>query len=93
MWNFMESLKSKSLFWNLAILVCLTAATVPQKLLEFRYFILPYLLYRVHIPLPSTPRLLAEFGLYTLVNAATLYIFISKTFHWPDSTDVQRFMW
>lgn len=93
MWNFMESLKSKSLFWNLAFLVCLTAATVPQKLLEFRYFILPYLLYRVHIPLPSTPRLLAEFGLYTLVNAATLYIFISKTFHWPDSTDVQRFMW
>ncbi|KAL7827869.1 hypothetical protein AOLI_G00310210 [Acnodon oligacanthus] len=67
--------------------------TVPQKLLEFRYFILPYLLYRVHVPLPSLHRLVFEFGLYTAVNAATLYIFIYKTFHWPDSTAVQRFMW
>ncbi|KAG9335889.1 hypothetical protein JZ751_003546 [Albula glossodonta] len=92
-WNFLESLKSKSLFWNLAFLACLTAATVPQKLLEFRYFILPYLLYRVHIPLPSVSRLLLELGLYTAVNIATLYIFINKTFHWPDSTEIQRFMW
>ncbi|XP_036433242.1 dol-P-Glc:Glc(2)Man(9)GlcNAc(2)-PP-Dol alpha-1,2-glucosyltransferase [Colossoma macropomum] len=92
-WNFLDTLRSKSLFWILAFFVCLVAATVPQKLLEFRYFILPYLLYRVHVPLPSLHRLLLEFGLYTVVNAATLYIFIYKTFHWPDSTAVQRFMW
>uniref|UniRef100_A0A3B1INH8 Dol-P-Glc:Glc(2)Man(9)GlcNAc(2)-PP-Dol alpha-1,2-glucosyltransferase n=1 Tax=Astyanax mexicanus TaxID=7994 RepID=A0A3B1INH8_ASTMX len=92
-WNFYDTLKFKSLFWLLALSVCLLAATVPQKLLEFRYFILPYLLYRVHIPLPSLPRLLLEFALYTAVNAATLYIFIYKTFHWPDSSAVQRFMW
>lgn len=92
-WNFLDMLKSKSLFWLLALSVCLVAATVPQKLLEFRYFILPYLLYRIHVPLPSVPRLLLEFALYTVVNAATLYIFINKTFHWPGSTAVQRFMW
>ncbi|XP_030643074.1 dol-P-Glc:Glc(2)Man(9)GlcNAc(2)-PP-Dol alpha-1,2-glucosyltransferase [Chanos chanos] len=92
-WNFLDTLKSKSLFWNLAFCVCVAAATVPQKLLEFRYFILPYLLYRVHVPLPSVTRLLLEFCLYTAVNVATLYIFLYKTFHWPDSTAVQRFMW
>ncbi|XP_066525258.1 dol-P-Glc:Glc(2)Man(9)GlcNAc(2)-PP-Dol alpha-1,2-glucosyltransferase [Hoplias malabaricus] len=92
-WNFQDTLKSKSLFWTLAFSVCLVAATVPQKLLEFRYFILPYLLYRVHVPLPSIPRLFFEFALYTAVNGATLYIFMFKTFHWPDSTAVQRFMW
>ncbi|XP_071389951.1 dol-P-Glc:Glc(2)Man(9)GlcNAc(2)-PP-Dol alpha-1,2-glucosyltransferase isoform X2 [Centroberyx affinis] len=92
-WNFLDSLKSRSLFWSLAFLVCLLAATVPQKLLEFRYFIVPYLMYRVHMPLPSLPRLVVEFLLYTAVNAATLYIFISKTFHWPDSAATQRFMW
>ncbi|XP_072530326.1 dol-P-Glc:Glc(2)Man(9)GlcNAc(2)-PP-Dol alpha-1,2-glucosyltransferase [Salminus brasiliensis] len=92
-WNFLDALKFKSFFWILAFSACLVAATVPQKLLEFRYFILPYLLYRVHVPLPSLPRLLLEFALYTAVNAATLYIFIYKTFHWPDSTAVQRFMW
>ncbi|KAM9845973.1 dol-P-Glc:Glc(2)Man(9)GlcNAc(2)-PP-Dol alpha-1,2-glucosyltransferase [Aulostomus maculatus] len=92
-WNFLDSFKSRSLFWSLAFLVCLLAATVPQKLLEFRYFIVPYLIYRLHMPLPSLPRLIEEFLLYTAVNAATIYIFITKTFQWPDSTATQRFMW
>uniref|UniRef100_A0A8C7VWQ3 Dol-P-Glc:Glc(2)Man(9)GlcNAc(2)-PP-Dol alpha-1,2-glucosyltransferase n=1 Tax=Oncorhynchus mykiss TaxID=8022 RepID=A0A8C7VWQ3_ONCMY len=92
-WNFMDTLKSRSLFWSLAFLVCLLAATVPQKLLEFRYFIVPYLLYRLHMPLPSLTRLVLEFLFYTAVNTATLYIFINKTFQWPNSPAVQRFMW
>ncbi|TWW64526.1 dol-P-Glc:Glc(2)Man(9)GlcNAc(2)-PP-Dol alpha-1,2-glucosyltransferase [Takifugu flavidus] len=92
-WSFADSFKLRSLFWNLAFLSCLVAATVPQKLLEFRYFIVPYLMYRLHMPLPSLPRLLLEFLLYTVVNAATLFIFITKTFHWPGSTETQRFMW
>lgn len=92
-WNFMDTLNSKSLFWILAFCVCLVAATVPQKLLEFRYFILPYLLYRIHVPLSSLSRLLLEFALYTLVNVATIYIFIQKTFQWHDSAAMQRFMW
>lgn len=92
-WNFVDSFKLRSLFWSLAFLTCLLAATVPQKLLEFRYFIIPYLMYRLHMPLPSLPRLTVEFLLYTVVNVATLYIFINKTFHWPDSSANQRFMW
>lgn len=92
-WNFFDSLRSRSLFWSLGFLACLLAATVPQKLLEFRYFIVPYLMYRLHVPLPSLPRLALELLLYTAVNAATLYIFITKTFQWPNSSDMQRFMW
>ncbi|XP_043092535.1 dol-P-Glc:Glc(2)Man(9)GlcNAc(2)-PP-Dol alpha-1,2-glucosyltransferase isoform X1 [Puntigrus tetrazona] len=92
-WNFLDALRSRSLFWFLVFSTCLLGATVPQKLLEFRYFILPYLLYRVHIPIPSLPRLLLEFGLYTAVNAATVYVFVYKTFQWPNSTAEQRFMW
>lgn len=92
-WNFFDSMKSRSLFWSLGFLVCLLAATVPQKLLEFRYFIVPYLMYRLHMPLPSLHRLALELLLYTLVNTATLYIFITKTFQWPHNSDTQRFMW
>lgn len=92
-WSFLDSIKYRSLFWILALLVCIAAATVPQKLLEFRYFIVPYLIYRLHMPLPSLPRLIIEFFLYSVVNVATVYIFISKTFHWADSTAKQRFMW
>lgn len=93
-WSFQDTLlQGRSLFWALAFGVCLVVSTVPQKLLEFRYYILPYLLYRLHMPLGSTPRLLLEIGLYAAINGATIYIFLYRTFQWPDSTDVQRFMW
>ncbi|XP_028305737.1 dol-P-Glc:Glc(2)Man(9)GlcNAc(2)-PP-Dol alpha-1,2-glucosyltransferase [Gouania willdenowi] len=92
-WNFADSFKSRSLFWSQAFLVCLLVATVPQKLLEFRYFIVPYLMYRLHMPLPSVPRLVAEFLLYTAVNAVTIYMFVWRPFHWPNSTATHRFMW
>ncbi|KAL4624924.1 putative Dol-P-Glc:Glc(2)Man(9)GlcNAc(2)-PP-Dol alpha-1,2-glucosyltransferase isoform X2 [Arapaima gigas] len=34
-WNLVNTLKSRSVFWILAFMVCLAAATVPQRLLEF----------------------------------------------------------
>jgi alpha-1,2-glucosyltransferase len=30
---------------------------------------------------------------FALINGATLYLFLYKPFHWPDSLDWQRFMW
>lgn len=92
-WTLLDCLPCRSVFWLLAFAVCLLASTVPQRLLEFRYFIVPYLLLRLHMPLPSLARLALELLLYTLVNAVSLHLFINKTFHWPDSADVQRFMW
>ncbi|KAG7276368.1 hypothetical protein CRUP_014400 [Coryphaenoides rupestris] len=92
-WHFLDSLRSRALFWTLALLVCLLAATVPQRLLEFRYFIVPFLMYRLHVPLPSLPRLLLELALYAAVNGATLYLFLARPFLWPGSADTQRFMW
>ncbi|XP_062928556.1 dol-P-Glc:Glc(2)Man(9)GlcNAc(2)-PP-Dol alpha-1,2-glucosyltransferase isoform X1 [Mobula hypostoma] len=92
-WTFVEALKSKSIFWILAYLSCLVIATVPQKLLEFRYFIVPYLIYRLNIPMPSSFKVIAELALYSLVNMLTLYLFLYKTFQWPDKKEIQRFMW
>ncbi|XP_059103405.1 dol-P-Glc:Glc(2)Man(9)GlcNAc(2)-PP-Dol alpha-1,2-glucosyltransferase [Peromyscus eremicus] len=92
-WAIADSLKSKSIFWNLMFFVCLVASTVPQKLLEFRYFILPYIIYRLNIPLPPISRLVCELGCYTVVNFLTFYIFLNKTFQWPNNQDIQRFMW
>ncbi|KAG8512267.1 Dol-P-Glc:Glc(2)Man(9)GlcNAc(2)-PP-Dol alpha-1,2-glucosyltransferase [Galemys pyrenaicus] len=92
-WSVADSLKSKSVFWNLMFFVCLFAVTVPQKLLEFRYFVLPYVIYRLNIPLPPISRLLCELACYIVVNSLTFYIFLNKTFQWPNSQDTQRFMW
>ncbi|XP_060050622.1 dol-P-Glc:Glc(2)Man(9)GlcNAc(2)-PP-Dol alpha-1,2-glucosyltransferase isoform X2 [Erinaceus europaeus] len=92
-WAILDSLRAKSIFWTLTFLVCLLAATVPQRLLEFRYFILPYLIYRLNVPLPPTARLVCELAAHTAVNALTFYVFLNKPFRWPDSPDLQRFMW
>ncbi|NWI98920.1 AG10A glucosyltransferase, partial [Crypturellus undulatus] len=92
-WSFADTLKSKSIFWILLYFVCLFAVTVPQKLLEFRYFILPYLIYRLNIPFPSLYKQLLELALYIFVNVATFYLFLNKTFQWPNSEEEQRFMW
>ncbi|XP_043569527.1 dol-P-Glc:Glc(2)Man(9)GlcNAc(2)-PP-Dol alpha-1,2-glucosyltransferase isoform X2 [Chiloscyllium plagiosum] len=92
-WTFIETLKSKSIFWNLAFFICLAAATVPQKLLEFRYFIVPYLIFRLNIPMPLGFKILAELAVYSVLNVLTVYLFLYKTFQWPGSEEVHRFMW
>ena len=67
--------------------------TVPQKLLEFRYFLIPYLLFRLHVPLPSYLSLSLEAALYLIVNCFTIFLFLYKPFYWNNSSDIQRFMW
>ncbi|PFX18520.1 putative Dol-P-Glc:Glc(2)Man(9)GlcNAc(2)-PP-Dol alpha-1,2-glucosyltransferase [Stylophora pistillata] len=80
--------------WLAMFYVCVSIVTVPQKLLEFRYFIIPYIFYRLHSPLGSYTRLALECTLYAAVNAITFYLFLEKPFHWAHSPKaVQRFMW
>ncbi|NP_001016192.2 dol-P-Glc:Glc(2)Man(9)GlcNAc(2)-PP-Dol alpha-1,2-glucosyltransferase [Xenopus tropicalis] len=92
-WSFADSLKGKSIFWLLMFYSCLLAAMVPQKLLEFRYFIVPYIIFRLNIPIPSVPKILLELALYVTINVFSFYLFLHKTFQWPDNEQVQRFMW
>ncbi|XP_001375135.2 dol-P-Glc:Glc(2)Man(9)GlcNAc(2)-PP-Dol alpha-1,2-glucosyltransferase isoform X1 [Monodelphis domestica] len=92
-WSIADSLKSKSIFWNIMFFTCLFTVTVPQKLFEFRYFILPYIIYRLNLPMPSVPKLLCELSFYILINFITFYIFLNKTFQWPNNDNIQRFMW
>ena len=73
--------------------VCTALVTVPQKLLEFRYFIIPYILYRLHVKLPPYWCLALEFSVYMTLNAFTLVMFLYKPFYWDNEESVQRFMW
>ncbi|XP_021370347.1 putative Dol-P-Glc:Glc(2)Man(9)GlcNAc(2)-PP-Dol alpha-1,2-glucosyltransferase [Mizuhopecten yessoensis] len=92
-WQVHECLKHKNVFWKCVYLICLLACTVPQKLMEFRYFIIPYLILRLNMIHESLVHTVLEFILYALINSGTIYIFGEKTFTWENSSDVQRFMW
>ncbi|XP_039263673.2 dol-P-Glc:Glc(2)Man(9)GlcNAc(2)-PP-Dol alpha-1,2-glucosyltransferase-like isoform X1 [Styela clava] len=79
--------------WKLVLLICICAVTVPQKLIEVRYFIIPYILFRVNIRVTEMYQVVLEFLLYFLINAFTLYVFFTKEIVWPDINDPQRIIW
>lgn len=84
----------KSLGWLIAYFVCTLTCLVPQELIEFRYFIIPYFIYRLNIAKLGWLEVAFEIALNSLINVLTIYIFLNKTFVWADSPEqLQRFMW
>lgn len=86
-------LKRTDFVFQMGFVFCLLANVVPQSLLEFRYFIIPYLLLRLQVVKPEVWQLLCETALYAVVNAATILLFYLKTVTWPDMEEPQRFLW
>lgn len=88
-----QLLKETDLAFQTGYFTFITLCLVPQKLLEFRYFIVPFLMLRLHICVKTWWQLVAEFMLFFCINASTIYLFITRTFYWSDSEEVQRFLW
>ncbi|EKX51832.1 hypothetical protein GUITHDRAFT_102443 [Guillardia theta CCMP2712] len=98
----------RSSVWVTWFLFCSVLTVIPTGLLEPRYFIIPVTFLLIHLPpddqgaggrraqkgeqtrrdMPAWLTLAA----YTLVNAVYLYVFLFRTFRWPDGS-VARFMW
>lgn len=86
-------LQRKDALWKLLFCICTAISLVPQRLLEFRYFIPAFVIWRLNISPNNSTALSIEFALYTLVNAFTIYMFLFYTFKWPNSAELQRIMW
>lgn len=74
-------------------LLCTLIAIVPAYLLEFRYFIISYIIWRLHLRVDNQWAFRFELLSNVLINLATIYIFVYRTFYWENSSDVQRIMW
>ena len=84
----------RSLLNILLLLICIILLTIFQKLLEFRYFILPYLLLRLSMNDRKSSKLYLELFQAIVINAITLYVFCHRTFIWSTHPNVlQRFMY
>ena len=87
----------------IALIAGTALAIVPSPLIEPRYFIVPYLLFRLHLgPSDATPAaqarwqraVLVELAFNIVVNAGTVYVFLERPFAWPNEPGrLQRFMW
>ncbi|KAL4226440.1 glucosyltransferase [Mactra antiquata] len=92
-WSFFSELDHRDIFWKLVFTICVVISLVPQKLLEYRYFIIPYLLFRINMRYGSAMALVHEIALYFIVNAVTIGLFVERPFKWPDQENWQRFIW
>ncbi|KAK7101832.1 dol-P-Glc:Glc(2)Man(9)GlcNAc(2)-PP-Dol alpha-1,2-glucosyltransferase-like [Littorina saxatilis] len=89
----MRLLHHKNVFWKVSFLICVCANMIPQRLVEFRYFILPYLIFRLNMQMPSKSHLMMEVLFYFAINVFTVCMYCYKPIHWPNSGVPQRFIW
>lgn len=73
-----------------ALIGSILVTLVPSPLFEPRYYILPYLIWRVYYRPTVTQRRL-EWLWYMIINIATIWVFVNKPFEGPQGTS--RFMW
>ncbi len=92
-WAIFNCLGHQNFLWKAVYFVCVFVNLVPQMLLEFRYFIIPYLMFRLHSKFSNYIQIVLEIVLYLIVNAATIYLFVERPFEWPNDNAAQRFIW
>ncbi|KAK0425095.1 hypothetical protein QR680_009026 [Steinernema hermaphroditum] len=74
--------------------VALCAVLVPAHLLEPRYFIIPYVVWRLGTKTVHLWTVVLEMLFNVAVAGAVLYLFYFRPFEWPSEPGVkQRFMW
>jgi len=82
------------LIFKLCLPICLALSLVPQFLLEFRYFIIPFILLRAQVKPSWSLGLAMESCLLVIINMCTLWLFLYRPFIWDSEPGVdQRFMW
>ncbi|KAF9427782.1 glucosyltransferase [Podila epigama] len=83
----------QSILWVVIYITATALTLIPSPLIEFRYFITPYLIYRLAMRQPRGAWLILELLSYTIINAITVWLFLNKPFRWAHEEGVQRFMW
>ena len=80
--------------WPLIWLASTAPSLCTAPLVEPRYCIIPWIMWRLHIHHPERHQLWLETLWLLAINAVTGYIFLFWGFTWPQEPgNVQRFMW
>ncbi|XP_026325724.1 putative Dol-P-Glc:Glc(2)Man(9)GlcNAc(2)-PP-Dol alpha-1,2-glucosyltransferase [Hyposmocoma kahamanoa] len=73
--------------------ICVFIVLSLQKMIEIRYFLIPYIILRLRFAKPSVWVVFGEFLWYIILNAATFYLFFTKEIIWKDFDYTQRLIW
>uniref|UniRef100_A0A336LNB5 Dol-P-Glc:Glc(2)Man(9)GlcNAc(2)-PP-Dol alpha-1,2-glucosyltransferase n=1 Tax=Culicoides sonorensis TaxID=179676 RepID=A0A336LNB5_CULSO len=83
----------RSTGFTILYIVCTIASIALQRLIEIRYFILPYIYLRLHLNNVKPKYILIELVLYLALNVCTFYLFFTKEIVWTDYKETQRLIW
>ncbi|XP_037571983.2 LOW QUALITY PROTEIN: putative Dol-P-Glc:Glc(2)Man(9)GlcNAc(2)-PP-Dol alpha-1,2-glucosyltransferase [Dermacentor silvarum] len=89
----LRRLEHTQLLWRALYLACVFAATSFHEMLEFRYFIVPYVFFRLHVRGETCRELFAELVLNSVTYCAMLYMFLSRAVVWNIDGTAQSFFW
>ncbi|XP_055952582.1 putative Dol-P-Glc:Glc(2)Man(9)GlcNAc(2)-PP-Dol alpha-1,2-glucosyltransferase isoform X2 [Argiope bruennichi] len=87
------SFEHKSIVFKSIVVFCIIISVIPQKLLEFRYFIIPYIMLRINLKVESKWQPFLEFALYFVINFLVLYLFLFQKLPWEKTEKSVRIMW
>merc|ERR1712098_796512 len=89
-----QSIAKSDLPFKIFLPLCAMLNIVPQLLLEFRYFIIPFIFIRIQWKPVFLKSLAVESCLLIVINFATIYTFLFRSFAWESEPgQLQRFMW
>ncbi|KAJ8941256.1 hypothetical protein NQ314_010454 [Rhamnusium bicolor] len=76
-------------------LPCIFAILISQKLIDVRYYFIPYIIFRLRVRNTTSTvfNVILEFVTFCVINAITLNLFFTKTIMWDDNEVPQRLMW
>lgn len=83
----------RSFGFTLCYILCTIVSVALQRLIEIRYFILPYIFLRLHLNGIKPKFIVIELLLYLILNICTFYLFFTKEIVWTDYKETQRLIW
>ncbi|XP_019869457.1 putative Dol-P-Glc:Glc(2)Man(9)GlcNAc(2)-PP-Dol alpha-1,2-glucosyltransferase [Aethina tumida] len=93
MYVIMKKLWSQDVGFALPYTICIIPVLIMQKLIEFRYFLVPFILFRLKLKNPTEESISLEFLTNVLINVLTFYTFFNRELKWNNYDYPQRIMW
>lgn len=85
-----HSISMQTAGFRLIFVMCTIASIGLQQLIEFRYFIIPFMIARISVSSVKFRYLILELIMYLAINALVFYLFSTKEIHWKDYKHIQR---
>lgn len=89
----LKSIEHNTVGFKILFVVSLLFSLCLQRLIELRYFLIPYLILRLNVKHRSVRNVMLELVINLTVNVLTFYLFFTKEIFWHNYLEPQRIIW